>query len=187
MPRARETAEEEVVTTPAAEIMRPEFDITDAMLDDITDFDSAMRLAEKVHGEVQTSKAIRVAGEREKATLVGMPIVFLEWQFVRSDKFGDDEAEDREYVDVLCATRDEHGGASKWRMTDGSTTGILKQLREYTERTGKRGGVFVPHGIRVSEYPIDPTTRRPMTRAQQQSYDRKQMAYPTARTFYVDI
>ena len=187
MPRATQAKDEEIVTQEAAEVMRTPFDITPEQLDAVTDFDSAMRLASEVHGEVETSKAVRVAGEREKLSLVGQPIVLLEWQFVRSDKFGDEEAEDREYVDILCATKGENGEANKWRMTDGSTTGILKQLRDYTERTGKHGGVFVPLGIRVSEYPIDPTTRRPLTREAQRQYDRKQMKYPYAKTFYVDI
>src|SRR5262245_33975081 len=176
MPSRARTNDEEIVTGKTAEVMRPEFNISDERMESVTDFASALALATDVHGTVKTSTAVRVAGEAEKATMVGKPIVLLEWHFIRSDKFQDDGNGDREFVEVLCVTDNGDGTATKWKMSDGST-GIAKQLREYSDSTGRSGGVYVPHGIRVSEYALDPHTHRPMTREAQRGYDRAKQSY----------
>lgn len=180
---ARRT-EEEIADAGVAEVMRPEFNISDEEMMNLDSFDAAIELATAKHGAVTTSKAVRIAGDAEKAKLVGLPILLMEWHFVVSDgRFGD---KGREYVEVLCAVKEADGGLQRWKITDGST-GIAKQLRAYTDKTGTTGGVFVPNGIRVSEYPLDPATRQPMTRDQQRAYDTHNRPYPMGRTYYVDL
>lgn len=178
---AQQTAAEE---SKAAEVIRPESAFTPEMLDGITDFDSALALAEQVHGEVVVSKGVRVADDRVKMSILGWPMILLEWVFLVSDKFGN---KPREYVEMLVVVKNpETGEVSKWRMSDGST-GIYAQLRAYSDKTGRTGGVRVDQGLRVSEYKIDPKTREPLSRAQVQQYKSHNMTMDDARTFYIDV
>lgn len=187
--RRTAVAADEIVTEngTVAEVMRPDFNITREQLETVTDFASAMALATTVHGDIETSNAVRVAGENEKAKLVDLPMVLLEWHFIQSEKYQDNSDGTREYVEVLCVVENPDKTVTKWRFSDGGT-GIAKQLRDWTDAHGGRsGGVAVPHGIRVSRYALDPVTRQPLTREAQRGYDRRNMNYPIGTTYYVDL
>lgn len=73
----------------------------------------------------------------------GVPVVLMEWAF-RDGNFG-------EYVSIRFVAQHPQLGLFRGIYNDGST-GICKQLREYTDRTGKAGGLASKSGFRVSEY-----------------------------------
>lgn len=82
----------------------------------------------------------------DKDTLIGVPVILMEWSFNAGD-FGD-------FVSVRLVAKD----GRKLIMNDGST-GIMAQLRSYTERTGRYHGLAVRRGLRRSDYTFpDPTT-----------------------------
>lgn len=116
----------------------------------------AVRLFEAVHGNEPIVIASEELGdgfdrytEDDKRKLIGVPLFVMEWKFSISDTVqrGDESVE---YVTVRIVG--ERGGKTiKAVFADGST-GIYKQLRAYTDRTGRTRGMMVPNGLRVSDY-----------------------------------
>jgi hypothetical protein len=94
--------------------------------------------------------------EDEKRKLVGVPLFVMEWRFQDSDTV-QRGGESVEYVTARVVA--ERGGkVVKAVISDGST-GIYRQLRAYTNRTGRTKGLMVPAGLRVSDYTYqDPNT-----------------------------
>lgn len=78
----------------------------------------------------------------DKTRLEGIPLVIISWRFVVTD-VGDSG----EFVSAMLVT--ERG--DKYIVNDGST-GIYRQLREYTDTTGKTGALLVRRGLRRSDY-----------------------------------
>lgn len=99
-------------------------------------------------GEASNELGDGFAVVQNKATLIGVPLLLAEWTIRKGDT-GD-------YVVVRALARAQDGRMSKLVITDGGS-GILKQLREFTERTGKRGGLMVRNGLRESTYEYDQT------------------------------
>jgi hypothetical protein len=135
----------------------PQYD--DAALRAIESFDDAMALAIQTVGDIETADNALGNGFAlldNKTALIGAPSMFLSWTFNAGD-FG-------EFVSVHVVARNESGGARKVIVNDGST-GIFQQLREYTDRTGRQGGLFVRKGLRQSvyEYVDDKGNKRPAT------------------------
>lgn len=111
----------------------------------IESLEDAMALAAQMHGSVV--EADQELGDgftliNDKKSLIGVPMVFLEWDFHAGD-FGT-------FVTVRAVTRVD-GVTKKFIFNDGST-GIRETLQEFTAQTGRRGGLIARHGLRVSEY-----------------------------------
>lgn len=87
----------------------------------------------------------------DKSKLINVPFFARKWWFTDGDM--------GEFAVVQCVTerpiRTDSGETSKIIITDGST-GVFRQLREYTTRTkGKTSGLLVRNGLRVSQYTAD--------------------------------
>jgi hypothetical protein len=173
---------EEAADSPAREVMRVRT-FTDAELADIDSWDVAMAKATAAYGAIPSAATelgtgFRIATDRDKERLQGVPLLLLEWSFNPGD-FGED------FVSVAAIQRQDDGGITKWIINDGGT-GIREQLREYTNKTGKTGGLGVPKGLRPSTYYIDSETKQPLTKAEVRValIDGRQLT--SATTFYLD-
>ncbi len=118
-------------------------------------FAAALELAGQTHGLAEADKeptlgdGFRVATEEDKRKLVNTVLLFMEWTFRESD-YGSDQ----EWLSIRAIQRGENGEAIKWIINDGST-GIAKDMQQYTEKTGRTGGLLVKHGLQESKYYID--------------------------------
>lgn len=128
-------------------IRGPQF--TDEELLGIDSFDKAIALASEVLGAEEIVSADEELGNGfailptdQKHRLCGVPLFFLTWSF--------HEGEQGEFVSIMVVARSQQG-TEKWVVNDGST-GICKQLRQYTEKTNKKGGLLVKHGLVRSDY-----------------------------------
>jgi hypothetical protein len=101
----------------------------------------------------------------EKRRLVGVPLLFLDWKFVDSDKFATG-GEANEFVYVKILTMDDR----KYAIVDGSA-GIARQLREYTDWSNTTGPLMVHKGLTESQYETEDTKGNKIQ----------------ASTFYVDL
>lgn len=164
---------------------------TPGQFSSVKSFSDALKLATTVHGSVVETNAVRVMRIEDKKRLVGLPLILMEWSTLWS------EENDRDYVSALVVVLEREEGTdesgkkieektSKWILNDGST-GIYKELTAYTENTGLSGGVVCRAGLRVSEYFIDPTTRKPLTRLQVAQYKKDGRPMEDASTFYLDV
>jgi hypothetical protein len=153
---------------------------TPDQINSVISFADALKLAREIHGDVTETNAVRVMRIEDKKRLCGKPLVLMEWQTLWS------EENNRNYVSALVVVDEGNSKTSKWFLNDGST-GIYEELTTYTERTGKSGGVLCEAGLRVSEYHIDPDTRKPLTRAQVARYKRDGLPMEDASTFYLDV
>lgn len=110
---------------------------------EVSTFDEALDLALGEYGElVDASDEIGTGVElvnKDKDSLIGVKLVILELRYNESD-IG-------EFVSALAVT--EHG--RKVVINDGSE-GIYKQLKTWSDRTGRRGGLLVKAGLRRSDY-----------------------------------
>jgi len=126
---------------------------TDDELRGISSFEDAMALAAQEHGPVvsaadELGNGFTVLEEGQKMSVVGVPLMILEWSFNQGD-FGD------RYTSIRAVAFYEGVGIKKVVINDGGT-GITKQLEDYQERTGRTGGILFKRGLRVSEYPTWP-------------------------------
>ena len=115
-------------------------------------FDDFVELTRQTHGEVVEVGSVMGDGftlidADDKARLVGIPLLFMEWTF-RDGDFG------RPYVSVRVIARLPGGMMGRYIFNDGST-GIADQLAKYTKKTGKLGGLVVPMGLRESNYEVE--------------------------------
>lgn len=151
----------------------------------IESFDDAMRLAVSAHGTVinahettELGDGFRIADEDDKRRLIGVPLMLLEWTFLPGD-FAED------YVSVRAISQEDGGRIRKWVINDGGT-GIARDLRDFTTKTGRTGGLSVRNGLRVSDYFIDPVTKQPLTKAERREYAAEDRKMAPASTFYLD-
>lgn len=122
----------------------PEFD--SAALAAIDSFDAALALVQDTLGAVDVASDELGDGFAildDKAKLVGVPSLFISWNFNIGD-YG-------EFVSAMVVARNESGAPLKVILNDGST-GIYKQLSDYTAKTSKMGGLFARQGLRRSDY-----------------------------------
>jgi hypothetical protein len=142
-------------------VAMPQFTDRDlAALNNITDLDALLKGA-----GIEVRKASEVMGNGfavldtgEKHQLIGVPFVALRWAFRSGDQGN--------FVSIELMTVK----GEKYIVNDGST-GIYKQLRQYTDTTGLQAGLACEKGLRVSEYE--------KTRDDGTSY--------AAKTFYIDL
>lgn len=152
----------------------------------IESFSDAMSLAAAEFGGVITASddpnlgtGFRVTTEDDKLRLMGVPLLLLDWRFNEGD-YGDD------YVSIHAIQQDESGKAVKLVINDGGT-GICRDLREYTQKTGRKGGLFVRRGLRVSEYPTDVETGLPLSKLEHREFLKEGRKVGQGRTFYLDF
>lgn len=113
----------------------------------LSSFDDALKLAERVHGQVENVADVLGDGftlVNDKADLEGLAMILLEWTFRQGDY-------DRPYVSVRAVARLKNGQPWKVIFNDGGS-GIAEQLAKHTKKTGKTGGLVVPKGLNRSEY-----------------------------------
>jgi hypothetical protein len=145
-------------------------------------FKDFMELATAVHGgvvaahETELGDGFRVASEDDKSKLIGVPLLFMEWSFNSGD-----------YSDFVSARVISQGDGTigKWVINDGGT-GIYAELKGYTEKTGKFGGLFCRNGLRVSRYTIDSETGQALNKRQVGEYAVAGKKTAPAATFYLD-
>jgi hypothetical protein len=145
--RARKASTGEIVVMP--QVFNRE------QLGAIDSFDAAMALAEQefgsvvlAHEESLLGDGFRKAEDADKERLIGKPLLFLDWRFLPSD-FGQDD-----WVFIHAVERGENGQAIKWMISDGGS-GIARDLREYTAKTSRTGGMIVKNGLRKSSFYFD--------------------------------
>lgn len=115
----------------------------------INSLQDALALAVETYGQPVANAATElgdgfaVLPTEKKHLLIGLPCVFLEWNFNNGDS--------GPFVSARVVAQREDGSVFRCILNDGST-GIYKVLREYTDAEGRDGGLFVPNGLRVSEY-----------------------------------
>lgn len=117
----------------------------DSDLQQIQTFDDALALITEQYGQGGVISAADVLGNgfallQNKDHLVGVPFLFMKWQF-HPGKYQSD------FLTALVVTVNNQ----KYIMNDGGT-GIAKQLREYTEVSGRQGGMVAPKGLTRSDY-----------------------------------
>lgn len=91
-----------------------------------------------------------------KMALVGKPLLFAQWRFANSQKYG---------PMVMIQAYEITGSGAKdyrcWRIIDSShRSGICRDMLNYTEMTDKFNGLYLRKGLAVSNYTYeDPTTK----------------------------
>lgn len=153
----------------------------------IDSFDAAIALASGVYGDVlsaedvpEFSDGFRVATEQDKRNMDGVPLFLVDWKFLDSD-YG---VEGDKFVVVHAVTRNNDGSVTKWVLTDGST-GIARDLKNFTEKTGRDGGMLFKGGLRVSDYQTDKDTGRPLSKPEIREYMIAKKAMAPGHTFYL--
>jgi hypothetical protein len=176
MTATKQATTQEVVNTETGEIVQITR-LDDNTLRDITSFDDALRVMQE-QGSVSVADAelgngFSIADDKVKDRLIGVPLAFLSWNFNAGD-YGSADDGSNVFVSAMVVTQ----AGEKFIINDGST-GICKQLQEYTNRTSKTQNLVVRHGLRKSEYRIHKETKIPVARG----YDG-----PTepASTYYID-
>jgi len=155
----------------------------------IDDFDAAIALAIGAYGDIVDAgddilfgDGFKVATDKVKRNrLCDTPLLFLDWAFKESEF--DPE---REWVVAHVVQRLENGGVAKWVITDGGT-GIARDLRAYTDKTGRDGGVLFNEGLRVSDYLTDAETGVPHSKQEEREYMIARKKTAPATTFYLNV
>lgn len=175
---ARRTDDED---TTAPEVIRPASAYSQDVIAGIVSFDDALAAASAVHGDVQSSQGFRIASEHDKAALLGLPMVLMEWYFLAGD-YGN------EYVEANVVVQYADKSTGKWTLRDGST-GMRAELRAYTDSTKKTGGLVCPAGLRASTFYVHPKTMQPVKRNDVESVLAQfgTANVKTATTYYLDI
>ena len=128
-----------------------DFDVT--TLRDIESFDDAYVLLVDTYGAVEDASQVigsgfTLTGNNGKMHLIDVPFLVVRMAFPESDKFKRDGVATH-YAVLHIITED----GRKLIITDGGV-GIYQQCEEWSVRSGKRGGLLVRGGLRVSTYEI---------------------------------
>lgn len=149
-------------------------EITNDELLEITSFEDAIALVEEVYGTALLADQVIGNGFRmltNKSTLVGKGIVLLKWKFLPGDFAS-------EYVNMLVVTAD----GDRYLVNDGGS-GIAQQLREFSDRSDRFGGLVVRNGFTQSDYTFCSETGCALgTKCQEEGHKRT-----PASTFYLDL
>lgn len=120
---------------------------SDAQLRDIASFEDAIMAAE-TEGETIALASQEIGSGfvvlDDKDLLLKVPFLILEWRF-NAGKYENDLGEKTDFVSMTVVTKNN----DKYIVNDGST-GIARQLREYSDRTNKYGMLLAEKGLRVS-------------------------------------
>lgn len=127
------------------EIQSVRFDDND--LRNIQSFDDALKLLADeghvvAHADQELGNGFSILND--KSNLCGVEMLLLSWNFNQGDM--------GEFVSVsLVARMPGTNVPAKLVVNDGGT-GIYKDLRTYTDRTGKTAGLHIKRGFRRSDY-----------------------------------
>lgn len=121
----------------------------------ITSFDDVNKLfadheIKVVDAAEEIGDGFMLVDNDDKSKFERVEMMVLSWSFAEGDHTREDGTKS-EFVAMRFVTREHNGSIGKYVVTDGGT-GIYKQLREYTNRTGSTGGLYVKRGFRVSRY-----------------------------------
>lgn len=127
----------------AVEISVPQY--RDSDLQQINTFDDALALIQEQFGQGGVISADEVLGNgfallTNKDHLVGVPFILMKWQFNQG-----------KYQDDFCTALVVTSQNGKYIVNDGGS-GLCKQLREYTNTTGRQGGMVARKGLTRSDY-----------------------------------
>ena len=120
---------------------------SDAQLREITSFSDALAAAQEEGEEIALASQEIGSGFvvlDDKDFLLKVPFLMLEWRF-NAGKYENDMGEKTDFVSITLVTKNN----DKYILNDGST-GIARQLREYSDRSGKFGMLMAEQGLRVS-------------------------------------
>jgi hypothetical protein len=157
--------DKKVNTTPDVESDTPDpgdFDVT--TLRNLESFDDAVALLTDTYGELQDATKVIGSGfsltdTNGKYRLIGEPFVIIRMTFPQSTEHKDaDTGEWLHYAVLHIMTRD----GRKLIITDGGV-GIYRQCEEWAVRESRHGGLYVPGGLRVSEYDLPDGSGQGMT------------------------
>lgn len=153
-------------TTKAVAIPTPDFSAT--ALKNLTSWEDLGELFDSAGVELQFADQVlgdgfSVLSTDDKGQLIGVPLALLEWRF--------NDGQQGRFVSIraVAKTGINDTDVRKVIINDGST-GIMRQLDEFTQATGKSAGLLVRRGFRVSEYMYE---------------DEKGVQRP-AKTYYLD-
>jgi len=95
--------------------------------------------------DVALGDGFSVLSTDDKAQLVGRPMILIEWRFNQGNmgQFASMRA--------VVKTGELPTDIRKVIINDGST-GIMQQLKKFTEETGKTTGLIIRHGLKRSDY-----------------------------------
>lgn len=151
---AKTTATESAQDAAASSDIVQSSAFSDADLRKAEDFAQLAELAAKAHGSVVDASKEMGDGFSLLDSLVsiaGFPTLLMEWTF-RDGDYGT-------YVSIRGVSRDPKTGALVRYIYNDGSSGICKQLQEYTKDTNRFGALMVQNGFRVSEYEYeDPNT-----------------------------
>ena len=124
--------------------------ISQSQLREIASFNDAVLLAKSFYGDVALSSDVLGDGFTlvEKDNLLGEPFVLVDYTVHTSKTNFDENGEGLKFVTVRCVTKEDKRVA----FNDGST-GVAQQLRDLAARQ-IYGGIYVPNGLRASEYEV---------------------------------
>lgn len=131
--------------TPTTDVVQTSV-FSDAALRKAETFTELMELTAAEHGAILDAEKEMGDGFRlisDLAPIANYPTLLMEWTF-RAGDFGD-------YVSIRGVSRDNDGNLIRYIYNDGST-GICRQLQEFSKERNKFGGLMVQAGFRVSEY-----------------------------------
>lgn len=161
---ARATAQDKATTETVAdnaEVAIPRVDFDDLALSEISSFDDALALLAADGTVIEHASDVIGNGFtilKDKSLLCGVELLFLGWSFNAGDN-GD-------FVSCYVVARMPGSKVpSKFIVNDGST-GLYKDLFNYTKKTGRIKGLHVKNGLTRSDYTyVDKETgeQRPAT------------------------
>lgn len=106
-------------------------------------------LGDKIGSATDLGSGFALLDTPGKRRLCGVPLLILMWNFSQGDM--------GEFVSAHVVSLDPTGKVTgKYVINDGST-GVYRQLKDWTERTGERQGLHVPRGLRASDYTFTDT------------------------------
>lgn len=139
-------------TTSKNEVITDRWDVT--TLRAIDGWDEAMQLLTEEYGIVEDATQVIGSGfalmsAKDKARLVDERFLVMHVMFPESSEHKDEDGAWLHYAVAHIITSD----GRKLILTDGGT-GIYRQLEEWVLRSGRRGGLMVPGGLRESVYDL---------------------------------
>lgn len=136
---------------PTTEVVKTERLFTEDELRNIGSFDDAMALlTDKLGAEVYDASTEIGDGFdmlENKDKLIENAFVAVSWTFSESDDYHNEDGSPSKFVVMRVVT----SRGEKYIITDGST-GMCKQMLNFTARTGKLSGLVVKGGLRKSTY-----------------------------------
>lgn len=132
------------------DVVKPTTQLSAQDFRDVDGLDAAIALLKEAYGEEAVETASQALGDgfaltKNKDRFIGVPLVFMHWTISDGDYTDEETGEPTKFVAARIVTE---GG--KFIITDGST-GISRQLIQYTEMTG-RTFLVAQRGLRKSDY-----------------------------------